>query len=94
MDCDKECYDTDCYDCLFYEQCLGKTVLFVCTSGKDKVIDMITLDKGLAFKCLNDGVCDAVVETNTDKSYDEVCSIFMSGDVDMTYWDFREEILD
>ena len=69
-------------------------LLFVCTSGEEQVIDLITLDKGLAFICLNTGFCDAVVETNTDKSYDEVCSIFMESDVDMSYWDLREEILD
>lgn len=69
-------------------------LLFVCTSGEEQVIDMITLDKGLAFKCLGDGVCDNVIEMTTGKGYDEVCSIFMSGDVDMSYWDFREEILD
>ena len=68
-------------------------LLFVCTTGKDKVIDMVTLDKGLAFKSLNDGVCDCIVETNTDKGYDEVCSIVLAGDVDMTYWDLREEII-
>lgn len=67
-------------------------LLFVCTTGKDKVIDLITLDKGLAFLLLNEGFCDAVVETNTDKSYDEVCSIFMKGDVDMTYWDLRSSL--
>ena len=67
-------------------------LLFVCTSGKDKVIDLVTLDKGLAFICLNTGFCDAVVETNTDKSYDEVCSIVLDGAVDMTYWDLRSSL--
>lgn len=68
-------------------------LLFVCTSGKDKVIDIVTLDKSLAFKCLNDGVSDSVVEMNTDKDYDEVCSIVIDGAADMTYWDLREEII-
>lgn len=67
-------------------------LLFVCTTGEDKVIDMVTLDKGLAFKCLNDGVCDCVVEMNTDMYYDEVCSIVLEGAVDMTYWDLRSSL--
>lgn len=67
-------------------------LLFVCTTGKDNVIDLVTLDKGLAFKSLNDGVCDAVVETNTDKGYDEICSIVLDGAVDMTYWDLRSSL--
>lgn len=67
-------------------------LLFVCTTGKDKIIDMVTLDKGLAFKCLNDGVCDCVVVTNTDKGYDEVCSIVLDGAVDMTYWDLKSSL--
>ena len=67
-------------------------LLFVCTTGKDNVIDLVTLDKCLAFKCLNDGVCDAVVETTTDKGYDEVCSIVLDGAVDMTYWDLRSSL--
>lgn len=67
-------------------------LLFVCTTGKDNVIDLITVDKSLAFKCLKDGICDTVVETDTDKGYDEVCSIVLEGDVDMTYWDLRSSL--
>ncbi|MBQ6345176.1 MAG: hypothetical protein IJI96_03575 [Methanobrevibacter sp.] len=67
-------------------------LLFVCTTGEEKVIDLITVDKSLAFMCLKQGFCDCVVEMNTDKSYDEVCSILLEGAVDMTYWDLRSSL--
>lgn len=67
-------------------------LLFVCTTGKDRVIDLVTLDKGLAFKWLKEGGCDCVVVTNTDKSYDEVCGIVLGGAVDMSYWDLRSSL--
>ena len=67
-------------------------VLFVCISGEDNVVDLVTLDKGLALKCLKDGLCDKVVEEDTDKGYDEVCSIILEGCCDMTLEDLRVDL--
>ena len=67
-------------------------LLFVCTSGKENIIEIVTSDKGLALKCLNDGLCDNVFEEDTDRSYDEICRIVLEGCMDMTLEDLRLDL--
>ena len=62
---------------------------FVCTKGDEKEIFMITLDKGLAERCLNDNICDDVMSIGTIRDYTEIARIFARDDcrtlVDLEY---------
>ncbi len=67
-------------------------LIFICCTGEENIVNMVSMDKGLAFKCLKDRSCDTVVEVETDKGWDEIERAVLEGRVGMTLEELRSTL--